>query len=172
MVSCFCTISYVARGQGLSPNTGKFSLLHISIELNFLPNIEIFYTPHVKKSLLDVKNLTVALTIGISIGRSLALHPTPLLLPPVTATVAEEDRCCHHPLSRTTVRHLRPSGMAVAGYGGALLFGSQSGSLPLPLCSPLLADVQALMIAVVLISPPCSPCLQLHLLHSRAALHC
>ncbi len=40
-------------------------LLHISIELIFLPNIEIFYMTHVKISLLDIKNLTVAFTIGI-----------------------------------------------------------------------------------------------------------
>jgi hypothetical protein len=69
-------------------------------------------------------------------------------------------RCCQHcqkgPLPPPSVgknhrRRLCLSRVAVAGYGGALLFSPQSGSLPLPLCAPLLVVVQALMIAVVLI---------------------
>jgi hypothetical protein len=126
-------------------------LLQISIELNFFTKYQDFFP--CKKSLLDVKNLTVAFTIGISKRRSLAFHPTPLLLPPVAATIVEEDCCCCPPLLRTTVGHLRLSRVVVAGCGRASLFGSRRRSLLLPLCVPLLAVVQALMIFVDWISP-------------------
>jgi hypothetical protein len=53
-----------------------------------------------------MKNLTVTFYIGISKRRSLALHPTPLLLLPAAATIVEEDHCRRPPLWRMTVRHL------------------------------------------------------------------
>jgi hypothetical protein len=94
-------------------------MVQISIELNFLTKYQDFLHAPCEKSLLDVKNLTVIFTIGISKRRSLAHHPTPLLLPPIAPTTAKEDRCCHPPSARTIVGHLCPSGAVVASYGGA-----------------------------------------------------
>jgi hypothetical protein len=84
-------------------------IIQISIELNFFTVYRDFLQAPCKKSLLDVTNLTVAFTIGISKMRSLrwskslALHPPPLLLLPAAATIVKEDRCCCPLSSRTTI---------------------------------------------------------------------
>ncbi len=91
------------------------SILHISIQLNFRTEYRDFLHAPCKKSLLDVKNLTVAFAVGIRwfqdrkkrvcriLRWSNSLAFIPLLSLLVAATIIEEDRCRRPTSSRTTV---------------------------------------------------------------------
>jgi hypothetical protein len=80
------------------------------------PEYQDFLHAPCKKSLLDVKNLTIAFALEtrwlqdwkkrgriLRWSNSLALHPLPLLLLLVAATIVKEDCCCRPTSSRMTI---------------------------------------------------------------------